>query len=433
MHKTWLIIKREYLTRVRKRSFVVVTLLVPLMILGFILLEAYVINGGNKQKQEIAVIDDSGYFINKLRDGNNIFFQYPANKNISTFEKTYSKSGYTGLLYIPKIDINHPEGFTYFGTGQLGINSHIYIENQLDDVIQDARMVQAGIDKSKLDAIKADVRLTEKTGEDQKTSSVIVATVVAFISGFLIYFIMLFFGMSVMRGVMEEKTNRIAEVVISSVRPFQLMLGKIVGIAGVGLTQFLIWLVLIIVIFTGLSSIAPDIAHHAQQMQQMQGGQTEAMIQLSQKLHLINNSNINFPLIIFCFFFYFLGGYLMYASLFAAVGSVVDQDAADAQSLTLPITLPIIISFFIMFNAVQQPNSALSVGASIFPLSSPLVMIARIPFGVPWWQIASSMVVLILTFMLTTWMAGKIYRTGILLYGKKVTLKEMGKWLFRKS
>lgn len=439
MNKTWLIIKREYITRVRKRSFLIITFLVPFLLFGFSLLEIYLVSGGSKKNQEIAVIDDSGSFQGKLKDGENIHFHFIGEIPPQEYKMEYSGKGYSGLLYIPKFDLNLPVGFTYFGPSQLGIESHNYIRDQINKGIENERMEKAGIDLAELGSIKSDISLMEKTGDHEKSSSYIVASVVAGVCGFLIYFILIFFGMSVMRGVMEEKTNRIAEVVISSVRPFQLMLGKIIGIAGVGFTQFLIWLILIFSLFVGLGSFAPRIAQNAQRVSQVSEfpqvtkSQNQALTQFSVKMDAIANSNVNFPLVIFCFFFYFLGGYLLYASLFAAVGSVVDQDSSDAQSLTFPITLPIIISFFIMFGTIQQPNSSLAVDASIFPLSSPLVMMARIPFGVPWWEILISMGLLILTFLFTTWIAGKIYRTGILLYGKKVTFREMGKWLFRKG
>lgn len=436
MNKTWLIIKREYLTRVRKKSFIILTLLIPFILLAFFAIEIFLISGGSKEKQRIAVIDESGYFINKIADGNSMSFQYLTDKKVESFQNQYQQEGYTGLLYIPKIELDHPTGFTFYGKNQLGLDAYGYLTDHIDRVIEDERMVKAGIDKSKLEAIKANVNLAQPgTGSGgSKEGNTIASTVVGYVSGILIYFILFFFGMMVMRGVMEEKTNRIAEVVISSVRPFQLMIGKIVGIAAVGLTQFFIWIIMGIGAFVALSALAPGMAHHAGELQQMQmnGPQNQMAAAMMQKAGLVIDT-LPVTKIILCFIFYFLGGYLMYASLFAAVGSVVDQDAADSQQLTLPVTLPILLSFFIMFNAIQQPNSPLAVGASLFPLSSPLVMMARIPFGVPWWQLALSMIFLIAGFLLTTLLAAKIYRTGILLYGKKVTLREMGKWLLRKS
>jgi ABC-2 type transport system permease protein len=440
MNKTWLIVKREYLSRVRKRSFIIITLLIPFLLAAFIAIEVYLISGGSKQTQHIAVIDESGYFDGKLKNGDDVFFTFLQGKQAGEYRRHYQEDGYTGLLYIPQIDLSHPAGFTYYGKSQLGLGTYSYITGQLNEVIEGQRMIAAGIDKQQLDAIKADVELVqpgsgEAAGAEGNTAyATYAATAVGYISGILIYFVLIFFGMQVMRGVMEEKTNRIAEVVISSVKPFQLMFGKIVGIAGVGLTQFLIWIVLGFVFTSVAGSLFPGLAHHAGEMQSMQMGgaqNQQAMDAISKVRDVVQTLPIT--LIIVCFIFYFLGGYLMYASLFAAVGSAVDQDATESQSLVFPVTLPILLSFFIMFNAIQQPNSPLAVGASIFPLSSPLVMIARIPYGVPWWQLILSMALLVLGFLLTTWMAGKIYRTGILLYGKKITIKEMGKWLFRKS
>lgn len=431
MRKTFLIIKREYLSRVRKKSFIIITLLVPVLFVAFIAIEVFLISGGNKDNKRIAVIDDSHLFENKLRDGESIYFIYLDTDQPEALIKQYKQKGYTGLLYIPKIDLQRPNGFTYYGQNQLGFSSYEYITGQLDRVIEDQRMLKAGIDKQELDAIKADVDLSQP-GSSGEEGSTAVSTVVGYFSGFLIYFILFFFGSQVMRGVMEEKTSRIAEVMISSVKPFQLMIGKILGIAGVGLTQFIIWLVMIVLLFIGLGAVAPDMAHQAGQMQMQNSGSSQMAAVAMQKANFILSS-LPVTKIIFCFLFYFLGGYLLYAALFASVGSVVDQDMTESQSLIFPVMLPILLSFFIMINAIQQPNSPLSVGASIFPLSSPLVMMARVPFGVPWWQLVLSMVLLVLGFLFTTWLAGKIYRTGILLYGKKVTFKEMGKWLFRRN
>ncbi len=237
-----------------------------------------------------------------------------------------------------------------------------------------------------------------------------------------------------MRGVMEEKMNRIAEVIISSVKPFQLMMGKILGIAAVGLTQLLIWIILIV----GLSTIASSFIPHdaLQQAQNMNTSMGPAGNSAALKFLMAKNTflSANWALIIPCFLFYFIGGYLFYASLFAAVGSVVNEDPQEAQSLMLPITMPIILSFIIMTTAASRPDTPVAVWGSMIPFSSPIVMMARIPSGtVPLWQIAVSMLSLIAGFILTTMLAAKIYRTGILLYGKKVTFREMGRWLFRKS
>ncbi|HVB03064.1 MAG TPA: ABC transporter permease [Chitinophagaceae bacterium] len=434
MHKTWLIIKREYLSRVKKRSFIIVTLLVPVLVVIFFGIMAFLAVGGSSEVNQVGVLDNSGVFTHNLHNGNNIFFHYVSGETPDHFRLHYQSEGYTGALCIPMFKINQPKGFTYYGKTQLGLDADTYISGQLDSVLESKRMQLAGISPGILKSIKADINLITITGEDQKEGSVLVAFLVGYGSGFLIYFSMIFFGMMTMRGVMEEKTNRIAEVIISSVRPFQLMMGKIIGIAGVGLTQFFIWIVVVLILINGALAVLPGLAVHAGHLQSIHApAHTPGNNQIAMQIHQVLNSNINFTLVIGGFLFYFLFGYLMYAALFAAVGSCVDQDAAESQALILPITLPILMSFLIMFNAIQHPNSALAIGASIFPLSSPLVMIARIPFGVPWTQLAVSAVLLIGGFIMTTWLAGKIYRTGILLYGKKVTLKEMAKWLRRRN
>ena len=241
-----------------------------------------------------------------------------------------------------------------------------------------------------------------------------------------------------MRGVMEEKTNRIAEVIVSSVRPFQLMMGKIIGIGAVGLTQFLIWIILIAGISTLMMSFIP--AEVLQQVQEQGPEMSGSSAQTSEAVRTLANaqlslSTVNWPLVIGCFIFYFLGGYLFYAALFAAVGSAVNEDAQDAQSLTFPITMPIIIAIIIMVNSINDPTSSLATWSSIIPFFSPIVMMSRVPFGVPdtvaIWELGLSMALLILGFIFTTWLSAKIYRTGILLYGKKPTWKEMIKWIRR--
>jgi ABC-2 type transport system permease protein len=260
----------------------------------------------------------------------------------------------------------------------------------------------------------------------------------SFIGGFLIYLSLFIYGTMVMRGVMEEKTNRIAEVIVSSVKPFQLMMGKILGIGSVGLLQFFIWIVLTMI----MSAVTPLIFHNdVSQMQAMQPGMMQGVNEVQQsgvlnKIDQIKNL-INIPLILGCFMFYFFGGYFLYASLFAAIGSTVNEDQQEAQSLVLPITMPIIFAFVIAMQAVNDPNSPIAVFGSLFPLTSPIVMMARVAHGVPEgvsvMQLIISMVFLILGFLGTTWLAAKIYRTGILMYGKKVTFKELAKWAFKKS
>ena len=323
------------------------------------------------------------------------------------------------------------------------------IEERINTAIEDKKLQDNGITKAKLDSIHkqsqfAELKTEQQSGTSVKESSEKAASLIGYSCGILIYITMIIYGMMVLRGVMEEKTNRIAEVMVSSVKPFQLMAGKIIGIGAVGITQFLLWVVLIIT----LSSIAQSFIPHEtlEQVKAMQqnGGVMPTGVGVmqasegAQKIYDLQHSfsTVNWSLVIGCFIFYFIGGYLFYAALFAAVGSVV-EDLQTSQSLTLPITMPIIFSFFIMTSVIQAPETKLAFWASIIPFSSPIVMMARIAFGVPttvpYWQLGLSMLILILGFLFTTWLAGKIYRTGILLYGKKITWKEMIKWAFTKT
>ncbi|SFV30476.1 ABC transporter permease [Thermoflavifilum thermophilum] len=434
MNNTWLILKREYITRVRKKSFIVLTLLVPFLFIGFIALEIYLAAGAAPQQLQIAVLDKSHLFDSLWKDDTHFHFQVLQqplpNDSLSSYPATH---GADGLLYIPDtLNILRPAGIRYFSQKKLPLESYVVLKSKLENALEHLRLSQLHVNMQMIDSVKNSIQVNIEqplTRASELQAGVSIA--IAMICGFLIYFILIFFGVSVMRGVMEEKVNRIAEVIVSSVKPFQLMLGKIMGIAAVGLTQFLIWIILILVLWGLLHPLLPDL--HAQ-VQNMQPADVSANEQM-QMLQSVSAELLKLPLleIVICFILYFLGGYFLYASLFAAIGSVVDQDASDAQQLTFPITLPIVISFLIALRVARDPDSALAVFTSLFPFSSPLVMVARLPYGVPWWQLALSLLLLAITFLFTTWLAAKIYRTGILLYGKKVTLKEIARWLCRKK
>ncbi|ATL46011.1 hypothetical protein COR50_01880 [Chitinophaga caeni] len=433
MNKIWLIIKREYLARVRKKSFLVLTILTPIFIIALMVVPALLARTGNAEKR-IVVVDESKLFENRIPDGQNEHFIFNDQLPFDSLRTSYAEKGFTGLLHIPKMDnLNRPPNIVYYGEGQLNIMTKSSLESKINNVIEDLRMEKAGIDKSKLDDIRSNVDIISKTGKEEKEGSAEISLVIGYASGFIIYIILLLFGMMVMRGVMEEKMNRIAEVMVSSVKPFQLMMGKILGIGAVGLTQFIIWIGLIY----GLAFLVPLFISPAElAAAQANSPNPSAGVAIAQQLQHIQLS-ANWPLITFCFVFYFLGGYIFYSSLFAAVGSLVNEDPNDAQGLTFPITLPIIIAILIMMKAVTDPNSSLAVWGSIIPFTSPVVMMARIPYGVPgtvtYWQLALSMGILVIGFLFTTWVAGRVYRTGILLYGKKVTWGEALKWIFRKN
>ena len=436
MSKVWLIIKREYFTRVRNKTFILSTILLPLFFVGFIAASTYLSIKGDT-KYTIAVNDQNGIFKNNFKSGKSITYEFPPGINANNFKE----KGYSGLLNIPKNFDSPQDSITLISDKSLGFSTEDRIKDEINLAIKNRAFLEKNIDKKILDSINDldeeklyEFRPVIKKGNITQKANSGLAYAIGFGSGILIYITLFIYGAAVMRGVMEEKMNRIAEVIISSVRPFQLMAGKIIGIAAVGLTQLLIWFVLIIVLSTVFTSLlSPETLQNAQNANSAMGSQannTAALGFLSAKNTL---AQANWALIIPCFLFYFIAGYLFYAALFAAVGSVVNEDPQEAQSLMLPITMPIILSFVIMTTAAAKPDTPIAVWSSIIPFSSPIVMMARIPSGVPFWQLALSMGSLVVGFILTTWLAAKIYRTGILLYGKKVTFKEMTKWLFRKS
>ncbi len=443
MNKIWLIIQREYSSRVKNKRFLILTFLMPLLIVGLIAASAYLSISGVEHRN-IAVVDPNGYIKNSLKNTNQISFSFP--NNIDT--NNYTQQGYTDILILPSFEKNKKADYILRSKKSMGLMLQESISNKINSAIEDQMLQDAGIKQSILDSIHsasqfAELKAYEDKGKSSKESNAGLAMGIGYASGLLIYMTMFIYGAMVMRGVMEEKTNRIAEVIISSVKPFELMMGKIIGIGAVGLTQFLLWIVLIISLTSVAMGFLPsDIQHQVNTLQQSNGQMAGVMMQASESAvkiyniqHTINTAN--WPLIIGCFIFYFIGGYLFYASLFAAVGSTVNEDPQDAQSLMFPITMPLIFSYIITNMVTQNPNTPIAFWASIIPFSSPMVMMARVAYGVPsavsYWELALSMITLIAGFIFTTWLSGRIYRTGILLYGKKVTWKIMFKWAFKNS
>ncbi len=445
MHKIWLIIQREYTTRVKNKRFLLVTFLMPLLIIGLIFGSAYLSTTGTEHRK-IAVVDPNGFIKNALKNTSQIDFEFPENIDTSN----YSSKGYSDILIIPKFDTTQKTNYILRSKKSMGLMLQNSISDKINSAIEDKMLQAAGIQQNTLDSIHkasqyAELKAYEDKGKTSKESNAGLAMGIGYASGFLIYITLFIYGTMVMRGVMEEKTNRIAEVIISSVKPFELMLGKIIGIGAVGLTQFALWIILITTLTSvGMGFLPADIQHQVTTLQQTNGqmGGAAGMAQASESAMRIYNmqhtiSTANWPLIIGCFIFYFLGGYLFYSALFAAVGSVVNEDPQDAQSLMFPITMPIIFSYLITNMVTQNPNTPLAFWSSIIPFSSPMVMMARIAYGVPsavtYWELALSMIILVAGFLFTTWLSGKIYRTGILMYGKKVNWKTMMKWAFMKQ
>jgi ABC-2 type transport system permease protein len=442
MNKILLVAQREFLTRVQKKTFLLTTILLPLIIFGFYALIIYFsVNGG--ENVNIAVVDNANIFKGKLDNKDEVSFSFLPNESKSDLIAKVTAGKYDGYIYLPQnTNVLYSDSIQIVSAKKIGIITRDQIQDQINNKLREARLLSLNISKAQLDSAQAENRVgfTMLNGTEDSDAKVGASLIVGYISGFLIYIILFIYGTMVMRGVMEEKVSRIAEVIVSSVKPFQLMMGKIFGIGAVGLIQFLIWIVLVFGLQFAVAMLFPDIMHQMQgQPIQPAGMQAAQAYQAAQDSPGIMSglSQINFPMIIGCFIFYFLGGYLLYSALFAAVGSAVNEDPQDAQSLMLPITMPIIFAIVIMTKAVQDPSSGIAVFGSLFPLTSPIVMMARIAHGVPdpvpYWQLITSMLLLIGGFLATTWLAAKIYRTGILMYGKKITWKEMWKWVMRKS
>jgi ABC-2 type transport system permease protein len=438
MRKTLLIIQREYLTRVRKKSFLLTTILVPLIIIGFYAAIIAIAISDSDEQEKIAVLDRGNIFdgnipAGKKDDDKNVKFELVPNETEESFKGKYHDKGYTAFVFIPEVNIDTPAGIKLHSRSSVSLPTKNKIEKTINKAVERKRLLNANIDPAKYESIKADVSIvsTIDSGDGEKKSVEGVAYAVAFAAGILIYMVLIIYGAMVMRGVMEEKTNRISEVIISSVKPFQLMLGKILGIGAVGLTQFVIWIFLIGVLQLVLPLLFPSFSGQITQVGPSAMSQ-EAAADMNKLAEITEGiSSIPMGLVAFCFVFYFIGGYLVYSSLFAAIGSV-SEDQQEAQQLMFPIMMPIIIGFVIMTKAIQEPHSGLALFGSMFPLTSPVVMMGRIPFGVPGWQIFTSMAILALFFVFCAWLAGRIYRTGILMYGKKGSWKEMMKWAFRR-
>jgi ABC-2 type transport system permease protein len=442
MNKILLIAQREFLTRVMKRTFLLSTILLPLIIFGFYALMIY-FSVSSDDTLKVAISDKAAILKGQLKSDEDVSFTVVKDTSVAQLKQLLTSKQYDAYLILPSVNTPN-EKMQIVSDKKIGLTSRQRIENRVNRVLEESRLqTSLNVTTTQLDSLQQEVPIEYSTIKGEKESDIgaIASNIIGYISGFLIYFILFIYGSMVMRGVMEEKVNRIAEVVVSSVRPFQLMMGKIIGIGSVGLVQFIIWFVLVFGLQLLLPLFFPQLGEQMQQQAaagpgMMPGGSVAASSDAISKLAVIKNS-INIPLVLGAFVFYFLGGYLLYASLFAAVGSAVNEDPQDAQSLLLPITMPIIFGIVIMTKAVSDPNSGIAVFGSLFPLTSPIVMMGRIAHGVgdggiPVWQLIVSMALLIGGFIATTWLAGKIYRVGILMYGKKPTWKELMKWAFKK-
>lgn len=448
MNKSLLILKREYLTRVKKKSFIIMTLLVPVMMAALAILPTYLAMMDDKEERTIAVYDPTSLILNRLESNEFTKFHYIPEQEFQELSKNFKSGKYYAVLHIPT-NILTTSRAIMISDKQVSFDIKNQITGRIENIIEGEKKKQV-IDEigvpdleKKLAATKTNIVVeTIKLGEEGKAvkSSTEMAMAIGYASGFIIYMFVFMYGVMVMRGVMEEKQNRIVEVIISSVKPFQLLFGKVVGIGLVGLTQIAIWIILGIGIGSSVSTfsgpkVAPAAVHSqniisGQEMAQLATNAPETQSKVAEIIGMIGNMNLT--LIFFALIFYFICGFILYASLLGAIGSAVDSDE-DAQQMMFPVTMPLIFSIIILFAVAKNPEGPLAFWGSMIPLTSPVVMMARIPFGIPVWQIILSMALLLATIFGTIWMAGKIYRTGILMYGKKVNLKEIIKWLFYKN
>lgn len=438
MGKIFIIIQREYITRVRRKSFLITTLLAPL---GFFLLIAssVLISTYSQEKTHVAVIDESGLFkdipIPDADDQSVYFHRVTENYNNLLKEITETENAkYEALILIPAdFNINTPNNpaIAYRYVKRPGMIKQQFINQRMTDVLQKLRMKMLQVNEQQIEDMQKKVKLNfESLGNaKEKQGYTDAAAIVGMVMGFAIYISLFFYGTMIMKGVMEEKSNRIVEVLTSSVQPFQLLMGKIVGVGAVGLTQFVLWIILMfgVNLFSGvIFGIAVGMGNGISELNNS-GLENEDMIMVMQ-----NISALPMTQIVIFFPLYFLGGFFLYGSLFAAVGAAMGEDG-DQQSLMVPITIPIIIAIFIAINVINNPDSSLGFWGSIIPFTSPIVMSALLPFRPEWWQILLSVVLLIGGFVFTTYVAAKIYRVGILMYGKKIKLSEITRWIFSKS
>jgi len=435
MNKLKLIIKREFLAKVKNKSFIVMTILSPLLMVGLFMLIIFLNQKNSEEIRTVAFVDDSQLLTTVFKDTDNTKYVDLTAIGLEEARKQ-TENSYYGILYIPKSDTleNLSKGILFYSEDSPSLNLISAIENKLEKKIRDLKIEQLNIDINQVKSAETDVEITSENFSGEKSSKIgsILKMITGGGFGYLIFMFIIIYGTSVMRSVIEEKTSRIIEVIISSVKPFQLMLGKILGNALAGVLQFIIWMVsagflmFVIASVFGLESASSSSAMGQMNPEMVQQVQETAMSEL--QLAFLEVKNLPILTIFFSFIVYFIGGYLIYSSIYAAIGAAVDSET-DTQQFMMPVMLPLIIAIYVGFSVIENPHGPIALGFSLFPLTSPIVMLMRIPFGVPWWQILTSMILLIGTFILIVWFAAKIYRVGILMYGKKPTYKDLYKWL----
>ncbi|GAA4316066.1 ABC transporter permease [Pontixanthobacter gangjinensis] len=429
MRNLRLIINREYLARVRNKTFIVMTFLSPLIFVGMILLIAYLSMLNSTEQKIIGIHDESGMFAAEFKDGEQVQYLDYSSKSLATARQEVLENEYFGLIHISKIEssFGKPE-VEFFGKDTPGFGTVENIEKTISDKLTREQLIAKGIDVSEIDKARADVsvQIQNFAGEQSSKMSNYIKMFFGGAAGYLLMMFIIIYGNMVMRSVIEEKTNRIIEIIVSSVKPFQLLLGKVLGTSLAGLTQFSVWIILGTVLLFGISSflgIDPTAARSP-----ASAGIDNAMKPEINQL-VIDILKLPYASLLSFFVIYFIGGYFLYSAIYAAIGAAVDSET-DTQQFMFPIILPLILGIYVgFFSVVENPHGTVSTIFSIIPLTSPIVMLMRIPFGVPWWEIAISIALLIATNFAVLWLSAKIYRVGILMYGKKPSYKELYKWL----
>lgn len=438
MNKLGIIIKREYLTRVKNKSFLIITFLGPIFFVALMIAPALLALNSDKMesKKAIAVLDETGWFDQKFDNTEtNTFVYHDENENIDSLKKLVFEDIYDAILYIPGTSLNVPVNAKLYSDKQISMTLSSYIENTMKKEVEHKKLLASGIDPDIVKSANTNINVTNirmDSENKEETRYTELESIIGFVLAFVIYFSIFLFSSQVLRSVIVEKTNRIVEVIISSVKPFELMMGKIIGNALVGLTQFTAWIVLTLAIYFFASGIilGPELMSATGTVMTEEISNltetTEAQDIMLEAVNMIQT--INFSAILWSFLFYFLFGFLLYAALFAAIGGMVDNETDSNQFITI-LTIPLILAIICSPAMMENPESGLTLWLSMIPFTSPIAMMIRIPFGVPYMQLGISIILLILTFVLMTWIAAKIYRTGILMYGKKPTWKEIWKWL----
>ncbi len=434
MDKILLILKREYISRVKKKSFLLVTFLMPILIGGLYALSIYLSVKDSDDEFLIKVIDESGYVGDKIEAKGVAKFEIVKGQVDSVKNNVEEGEGFA-LLYIPKLNLYDPQGIELYTMQTPGFELENDIDDAVENALEETKMDNLGLNQQTLDSIRTRVSIKSKSlsGEDSTAGSSKVAMAIGTLSGLLIYMFIIIYGSQVMRAVMQEKTSKIVEILVSSVKPYQLMMGKILGVALVGLTQFALWMLLTFAILSlgpMLMGVDTQVVTEAASGMSVAGSNAQALEAMSKLDDVLDN--INIPLILGAFLYFFLTGYLFNAALFAMIGSAVDSEA-DTQQFMLPIMLPIIVSMMMLTPVLKDPSGDLAFWLSMIPFSAPIIMMVRIPFDVPTWQLILSMLIMIGGFMGTTWMAGRVYRIGILMHGAKVNYKVIFKWMMSKD